>query len=114
MSQLRHFWGDAGASEQKPHEAMRPTTDAVVRRKGRPGFGLGRWRVVMEGDCEGLKTAVRPEFFEDVLHMIAHGGGADAEGICNARGPLAQRQVLEHFSLPSAQRRCGRNVRNCV
>ena len=48
----------------------------------------------MEGDREGLKTAVRPEFFANVLDVIAHGGGADAEGIGNARGPLAQGQVL--------------------
>ena len=57
----------------------------------------------MEGDRKGLKTTVCPQFFEDVLDVIAHGGGADAEGIGNARGTLAQRQVLEHFSLPSAQ-----------
>lgn len=68
----------------------------------------------MEGDREGLDTAVRPEFFEDVLEMITHGGRADAEGVCDARGPLTQGQVLEHFSLPSAQRQCGRNVRNCA
>ena len=68
----------------------------------------------MEGDRKGLKTTVRPEFFEDVLDMIAHGGRADAESLGDARGALAQRQVLEYFSLPSAQRQCGRNVWNCV
>ena len=75
---------------------------------------LGRGRFVMEGDREGFKAAVRPEFFEDVLNMIAHGSGADAENIRNTRGALAQRQVLEHVSLPPAQRQCSRNVRNCV
>ena len=68
----------------------------------------------MEGDRECLKTAVRPEFFANVLDVIAHGGGADAEGIGNALGPFAQRQVLEHFSLSSAQRQCGRKIRNCT
>ena len=50
---------------------------------------LGRWRFVMEGDSKGFETAVHPEFFEDVLDMIAHGGGADVEGLGNARGPFA-------------------------
>ena len=68
----------------------------------------------MESDREGFKAAVRPEFVADVLDVIAHGSGTDAEHIRNAHGALAQRQVLEHFSLPLAQRQCGRNVRNCV
>lgn len=68
----------------------------------------------MEGDREDLDTAVRPEFFEDMLEMITHGGRADAEDVCDTRGPLTQGQVLEHFSLSSAQRQCGRNVRNCI
>lgn len=68
----------------------------------------------MEGDREGLKTAVRPEFVEDVLDMITHRGGADAEGIGNARSPLAQGQVLEHLSLSCAQREGGGNIGRCV
>lgn len=68
----------------------------------------------MESDREGFKATVRPEFVADVLDVIAHSGGADAEHIRNARGALAQRQVLEYFSLALAQRQCGRNVRNGV
>ena len=68
----------------------------------------------MESDREGFKATVRPEFVADVLDVIAHGSGTDAEHIRDTRGALAQRQVLEYFSLPSAQRQCGRNVWNCV
>lgn len=57
---------------------------------------------MMEGHGQCLKTAVHPEFFEDMSDMIAHGGGADAEDIRDARSPLAQRQVLEHVPLACA------------
>ena len=68
----------------------------------------------MEGNGEGLKTAVRPEFFEDVLDMIAHGGRTDAERISNPRRALTQRKVRQHFSLPPAQWEGGGHVLNYV
>ena len=64
---------------------------------------LGRGHFVMEGDREGFKATVRPEFVADVSDVIAHSGGTDAERIRDTRGALAQRQVLEYFSLASAQ-----------
>ena len=68
----------------------------------------------MEGDREGLKTAVRPEFFANVLDVIAHGGGADAEHIRDPRGALAQSQMLQHLSLTSTQWEGGRHIGNGV
>lgn len=64
---------------------------------------LGRGHFVMEGDREGFKATVRPEFVADVSDVIAHSGGTDAERICDTRGAFAQRQMPEYFSLTLAQ-----------
>ena len=53
----------------------------------------------MEGDREGFKATVRPEFVANMLDMIAHSGGTDAEHIRDPRGALAQSQMLQHLTL---------------
>ena len=42
---------------------------------------LGGWRVAVEGDRQGLETAVRPQFVEDVLNVITNRGRTDTEAI---------------------------------
>jgi hypothetical protein len=41
------------------------------------------------GDGKGLEAGVGAELFEDVLDVVAHGGGTDAELVGNVSGPPA-------------------------
>lgn len=68
----------------------------------------------MEGNREGFKATMRPEFVANMLDMIAHSGGTDAEHIRDPRGALAQSQVLQHLSLASTQWESGRHIRKVV
>lgn len=66
----------------------------------------------MEGDREGFKATVRPEFVANMLNMIAHSGGTDAQHIRDPRGALPQSQMLQHLTLASAQWEGGWHIRN--
>jgi len=59
----------------------------------------------VEGDREGLKAAVGPQIFEDMLNMISHGHRADIERIRNPLGGLPPGQQAQDFSLPFTERK---------
>lgn len=99
MSRLRHFGDDADALPREGRYGVRAHGRTTADKER-----LRRSRGAMEGDGEGFETAVDPEFVKDVLDMIAHRGGADAEDIGYTRGAFAQSQVVEYFSFALAQR----------
>ncbi len=62
---------------------------------------------MMEGDHQHFKPIVRPQLFEDVLNVIAHGGRADAESVGDVLGVLPGRELIQNLTLPFAERKRG-------
>ena len=68
----------------------------------------------MEGDRQGLETAVRPQFVEDVLNVIANRGRTDTEAIGDGPRGFTGTQVLQNVTLARAQRQVGRDFRERI
>ena len=54
----------------------------------------------MEDDREGLKAAVGPQLFEDVLNMISRGHRADTECGRNSLGGFPPRPAIARLFFP--------------